>query len=206
MALRPGGSANVTLPSPTLKERPGTIRTFVGIPIVSTPPLVDLHRRLSELRREVRTVDLRQCHLTLAFLGETRADAVPAIARAIAESVQGIASYSARLIGLGTFPHIRRPRVVWVGLAPDHPLKVVAGRLQTALLDLGLPCDQKPFAAHVTLARVKTADCSGLKSLLREEAPSSFGDLRIDTVRHYRSELSATGPVYSILSEHPLAG
>jgi 2'-5' RNA ligase len=184
----------------------GTIRTFVGVPVIPTPPLADFHRRLQELRREIRAVDLRQCHLTLAFLGETLADAAPAIARAIAECSRGVSACSARLTGLGTFPDLRRPRVVWTGLAPDTPLKIIAARLQTALRALGLSCDRKPFAAHVTLARVKTPDCPGLKSLLRDEASASFGDQRIDTVCHYRSDLSAAGPVYSILSEHRLTG
>ncbi|AMV17475.1 2',5' RNA ligase family [Planctomyces sp. SH-PL14] len=206
MALQPRGSADVTLPPPTPDETPGTIRTFVGVPILATPQMVALHRQLQDLRREVRVVELRQCHLTLAFLGETPAGAVPAISGAIAESIRGVEPYSARLTGLGTFPDLRRPRVVWMGLAPDHPLKLIAARLQAALPELGLACDRKPFAAHVTLARVKTPDCPGLKSLLRDEASTAFGEPRIEAVCHYRSELSAAGPVYSILSEHPLTG
>lgn len=49
----------MTLPSQTHDEMSGTIRTFVGVPVIPTPPLADFHRRLQELRREIRAVDLR---------------------------------------------------------------------------------------------------------------------------------------------------
>ncbi len=137
-----------------------TIRAFIAIDL---PPAVkaalgDLATTLAGglPRGAVRWVRPEQMHLTLRFLGDTPADRLPAIYAAMDGVAAGRAPFALRLTELGCFPNARRPRVVWVGLGGDAAaLAALAAALNAALSGLGLPPEDKPFRAHLTLGRVK---------------------------------------------------
>jgi 2'-5' RNA ligase len=110
-------------------------------------------------------------HLTLKFLGATPAARVPTIAAGLQQAVAGVAAFELQPAGLGTFhggksPHFTRRfpresrhdnvRVIWVGLGPGKErLVALAGRVEAALAPLGFPAEPRPFAGHLTLARVR---------------------------------------------------
>ena len=87
-------------------------------------------------------------HLTLAFLGEV-AD-VAGAQEAAASCVQ-VPPFSIRLDCVGS---VRRARVAWAGsLEPIEPLAQLQSSLEQALRARGFALEERPFAAHVTLAR-----------------------------------------------------
>jgi 2'-5' RNA ligase len=59
-----------------------------------------------------------------------------------------------RLVGGGRFGSRRRPTVCWAGVAGDvDELTALTGRLAAAAGAVGLPVEDRPFRAHLTLGR-----------------------------------------------------
>jgi 2'-5' RNA ligase len=59
-----------------------------------------------------------------------------------------------RLAGAGRFGSRRRPTVCWAGVTGDvDELTGLAERLAAAATSVGLPVEDRPFRAHLTLGR-----------------------------------------------------
>ncbi len=105
--------------------------------------------------RDVRWVRLDGLHLTLRFLGPTAEDRVEptaAVVRAVASAAEGPIDLELGLAG--TFPPQGRPRALWIGIvAGAEALTRLSVDLNTALADAGWERDDRPFRAHLTLAR-----------------------------------------------------
>lgn len=67
----------------------------------------------------VRWAPPEQMHLTLVFLGATDARDVAPIEQAMSAAVAGRGPLHVSLGGLGAFPDLARPRVVWCGVEGD---------------------------------------------------------------------------------------
>src|SRR5262249_50328419 len=108
--------------------------------------------------------------------------------------------------GLGAFPSLRRPRVLWAGLnGPGLP--ELAGRVDAALTPLGFPAEQRAFAAHVTLGRVNSLrGWPSLEAIFKAHVDDDFGGSDIDAVTVYRSTLQRGGAIYTPLWTIPLSG
>lgn len=101
---------------------------------------------LKWLRRE-------QLHVTLQFLG--RVADVAALVDAVRPVVASIPSFDAQLRGAGAFPKPRRARLVWAGIADgSEPLVELAKAVSGATATVGFETESRPFAPHITLARV----------------------------------------------------
>ena len=112
---------------------------------------------LRELRLPVNWVRSDGLHLTLKFLGEVPAEQEPELQAALAQAAGGEAGASRGiplvLGGFGVFPDQRRPRVVWVGVAPEPSLELLQHRVEQAFAPLGFPTEGRPFRPHLTLGR-----------------------------------------------------
>ena len=101
--------------------------------------------------RWVRSANL---HLTLRFLGATPAAALPALEAAIGRTASGLAPFEARLAGAGAFPSPARPRAVFLRVTDGAAsLGALADGLAAELAAGGWPPGERPFEAHLTLAR-----------------------------------------------------
>jgi len=118
-------------------------------------PDTEARAALERLAREAarrtggRPVAAAKLHLTLVFLGEVDPARIPALARA-AQGVAGEA-FDLPLDRLGAFA---RARVAWAGCErPPERLLAMQAELEKAVRDSGFSPDERPFAAHLTLAR-----------------------------------------------------
>jgi 2'-5' RNA ligase len=130
------------------------MRLFIAL---SLPDEVqgELARVQSRLRGlPVRWAAPTGIHLTLQFLGEVAEQRAPALLEALA--ALPAAPFELRLDGVGAFPSLGRPRVVWAGLGGDL---AALSRLQAAVLGatapLGFAPEERPFRPHLTLGRVR---------------------------------------------------
>ena len=115
-------------------------------------------------------------HVTLRFIGEVTADAVPALCDRLAPPI-AMTPFDVEWRGLGVFPSIRQPRALWLG--------VVAGGAALGALE-----------AEVTRRLVGTVE---------PEAQDVRGTRSpVDHVTLYRSRLSHKGPHYTGLVSAPL--
>jgi RNA 2',3'-cyclic 3'-phosphodiesterase len=144
-------------------------------------------------------------HVTLKFLGQTEAARVEPIAEAISTVAARTPPFELAVRGLGAFPTPARPRIVWVGLEPAAPLAALAADLDATLGTLGIPRESRPFAAHVTLGRMR----EGRRNAALADAlarPVECGRLPVTRVSLMRSELHPRGARYTELTSVVLAG
>jgi 2'-5' RNA ligase len=95
--------------------------------------------------------------------------------------------------------------VLWAGVAAGGAeAATLAARVDDALAALGFPREARPFAAHVTLGRVR-APRANPRLATALDAPEPFGRQRVARVCLMRSELSSRGARYTELAGLPLA-
>lgn len=176
-----------------------TIRAFVAVDIPTSPELRDVRRRLAEMGRAVKPVTTPELHLTLRFLGDVHTEWIPDVIDALDTAVRGKSIFTLRIVGLNAFPRVERPSVVWAGLRDAEPLVAIADELETGLRTLGFAADPKRFHPHVTLARIRSRPPAELAELFAENEERAFGDVTIEDVRLYQSELRPEGPRYTML-------
>lgn len=138
-------------------------------------------------------------HVTYAFLGDQDDAVVAHLGDALAASLAGSDAFDATIGGGGFFPDERRPRVAWVGLSPAERFSRVAAVVRDAVRAAGVSMDEKPFAPHMTIARVKVP----WKRHDTERFVAAFGaaatPARIDAVTLYVSRLASGGAVHTPL-------
>jgi 2'-5' RNA ligase len=138
-------------------------RLFVAVPLAEdarrvVADLVDSIRAevdgTSQPRTAVRWVRMDGLHLTLRFLGPTATTQVDGIEAAIDAAAATGSPFEVAIGGAGAFPSPARPRTLWLGLDDGHAqLERLAGTLDQHLAGAGWPPVERPFRAHLTLAR-----------------------------------------------------
>ena len=185
-------------------------RLFIGIPIESPKSVqqVEVWTKDRHLNRNVLNWTIPgNWHITLFFLGSTEESAIPLLQQLIDESFGKILAYQAELCGVGVFPNMHNPKVLWLGLENLQPLQSAYSRLGELLQQNGFLFDQKPLKPHLTLARVKRTDHpSAFQSLLSEYQKTVFDRVDINKVVLYESIATSAGPVYKPLFEKQLIG
>ena len=136
-------------------------RLFVAVPLppettASVAALVEGVRQegVPGGGRDVRWVRLEGLHLTLRFIGPTLEDRVDAARDAVLAGAAAVDPFDISIGGAGSFPPSARPRALWLGLREGEvSLATLAREVDQALIGAGWALDEKPFRAHLTLAR-----------------------------------------------------
>jgi 2'-5' RNA ligase len=151
----------------------------------------------------VKWVEPSQAHLTLRFLDEQEENRLPAIVQSLRDAVKDVASFEVRLGGIGAFPNLKRPRVLFVPVIEGaEKMALLNGHITEALGPLGIPAGEKEFHAHVTLGRVKTfKDAGEVVQAAQTACPELLGKIIADHFSLFRSELTPKGPVYTELEK-----
>lgn len=184
------------------------MRLFVAVNLPSAER-ARIHAAMSGLRDSglpLRWTEPDAYHLTLKFLGEVRSEMVGRLSSALDRVAASTPAFGVRLEGVGAFPTIRRPQVVWLGVEPTPALRCLKQDVEWALAEHGFEKETRAFHPHITLGRATAADGAGSFRGLDELAASQDfqGALKVDTVDLMRSQLSRQGPRYSLLHSSPL--
>ncbi len=188
------------------------MRVFVGL----WPPS-DIVEVLVETQQAVRRrlpggllrwIAPDQVHVTLRFLGEVADARMDDLVRELRSAVSASTAFQLSLNGLGVFPATERPRVLWAGLKGDLPaLGSLQQGVRRASEGFTVHSDDKPFHPHLTLARVgetRHHERREIAAAMERVAPQLRASWVAGDVRLVRSELHASGPVYSTLVGIPL--
>ena len=178
-------------------ELPDDVRLALGA-------VQDGLRRATHVR--LRWVRPEGIHITLKFLGGVEAARVGEIERALAAAIEPFEARvrPARLAGFGG----SGLRVVWVGLEGDiDRLAGLAERVDAALVPVGFPRERRPFAPHLTLARVpdeaSPQDRRGLARLLEGHSLPELPSMILTGMYLIRSILGPDGSAYQRLVSFP---
>ncbi len=195
-----------------MSDEPDVIRLFIAVELPA-----NVRQRLADLADELRGMGLERLrwvkpeniHITLKFLGETPADRQPQIEDALRAAAEGVAPHELTLGELGKFGGRQNPRVLWVDVRGDvDALKALQKRVDARIAALGFPADERPFAAHLTLARVPQDLAKKVARSLTEAIGAvkvSDPPIPVRQVVLMRSELRREGPVYTRLCSVELA-
>jgi len=187
---------------------PEQIRSFVAIelPDEAKKGLASLRRELErDEHRFVKWVDPGGVHLTLKFLGNIPPRRVTEISEAMKKATQGLSPFVLEISGLGAFPSLKQPRVVWVGVGGElDKLSTLQQNIDSAFATLGFAREERPFVPHLTVARVREGASASERGRFGELVGSAAfeGRYRIDVeaVRLMRSQLTPAGAIYTCLS------
>ena len=189
------------------------IRAFIAIELDESikESLTKLQERLKGQvpQGSVRWVRSEGIHLTLKFLGDVPADQIGEITRALERSCQGFAPSSLSCGGLGCFPDLKRPRVVWVGVREETgTLAQLQKAIEENVAPLGYPPEKRKFSPHLTLGRVQRRVSSGdlrrLGELVGASEIGTLGQMEVRSINLIRSDLRPSGAVYTRLAEMEL--
>ena len=169
----------------------------------------DLATRLDTWRRmwDLNWVRPEHLHITLRFLGEQPAMALPLLDVALGEAAGRGAPFDLSTGGLDVFPDWRQPRVLFLQLVSDGHLEALA-RLVGESIDARLPSNldaNKTFRAHLTLARIKRPLDPHDREDLRTLAAPPPQTLGVRKIRLIESRLTPRGPIYAERMVFPLA-
>lgn len=185
------------------------MRLFVGLSIPKKERS-RIWRAIRGLRDDglpVRWTDPDNFHITLKFLGEVRQDRLPEIQEALSNAVGATKAFTTGMLGLGGFPTLRRPKVIWLGVEPCPEFRCMKQDIEWAFRDVGFSVETRAFHPHVTLGRATSLNGGGaFRDLHERMADISFEtQLRIHTVDLIRSHHSPDRTRYSVVSGARLA-
>ena len=185
--------------------------------------LADLQRTISG----VAWTPPENLHQTLKFLG----DVIPARLESLAARVVGIAAaqppFDLTVAGVGAFPSVRRPRVLWIGAAAPA-VGPLAGAVDGACAAEGFAPETRPFHLHLTLGRVRhvrgarrgrlsprhdaprgsrdrPVDPALALAALDQDRERPFGVSPADALALFQSELGPIGARHTCLARWPFA-
>ena len=151
----------------------------------------------------MRWVNPEKIHLTLKFFGNIEESRIEPIFKSIEEPIRNTLPFSLEVRGVGAFPHLRNPRVIWMGLVERREVLVsFQKQIETQLEKIGFQSEDRPFHPHLTLGRTKSSrgkdELAGRMEKYKEE---EFGDFQVERVILFRSDLKPSGPIYTALRE-----
>jgi len=143
-------------------------------------------------------------HVTLKFIGEWAEEKLPELEAAL-RSVAPRGPIHADVKGLGWYPNPHHPRVFWVGVHGGDTLPALVKDVEAAIAPLGIAAEDRPFNAHLTLARIKEpAPLQGLRSAIAQLESVEFGSFEVQRFFLFRSQPGSAGSIYTKLTEYPL--
>jgi len=181
---------------------------LIGRPAASV--LRTVRRDLALAEADVKWARDDHFHMTLAFLSAQKSERVAPALRAGVEAARFFPFFRMRFNCLGAFPDWKRPKILWAGLSEGAAtMKSLAAGLRDRLAREGFALEQRPFVAHATLGRVRSAKNSRALAVRAERwrTPETWTGAvcGVESMTLFESRLGPAGPIYLPLGEAKLA-
>jgi len=178
------------------------IRTFIAIKLPKNiiSSMEKVMEGLKPPALKVKWVLPENIHLTLKFLGNIDAGEINTIDEAIKNGVAGFSPIHLFVKGGGVFPDMRRPRVIWAGVAGEtDELIRLQESIDTNLTKIGFSKDRR-FKSHLTVGRVKgSIDPASLVDFIMSFGTFESKPFIVDKIFLIQSDLKPDGPIYTNL-------
>lgn len=182
------------------------IRAFIAanLAISVVEEMAKVQSVLRKAQGDIRWVRPEGLHLTFKFLGNMHEAKVEPILHVLQETLKTQAALRIRTYGLGAFPTLKRPRVLWTRLSGEG-LSELGERIESALIPLGFPADGRAFRPHITLGRLRSQrGWDRVLAEIKEHLQQDFSESSIDTLTLYQSDLQPSGAIYTPLGSAAL--
>jgi 2'-5' RNA ligase len=183
-----------------------TVRTFVALELSPAAKAGILGLAGTLRGKGVRASWSREgtLHLTLKFIGDVEEADLPDVIEAVRRAATARGPFAFEIRGAGAFPSPRRPRVIWVGVAPSEALFDLQADVERELAGVGVPREERRWTPHLTVGRVREADgapdLGGALAALRVPEES----VQVGEVLVMKSRLSPSGAVHEVIARIPL--
>ncbi len=189
------------------------IRAFIAIelPAVIKQNLkVLINTLLKEIEsREIKWVNPENIHLTLKFLGETDLLTIQKITDQINANSKSLTSPELQIFGIGAFPDLRKPKVLWAGCSKNKELDYLFTRINSICVDLNFPAEKRSFSPHLTIGRLKTTHSqitvNKIHTSFNKYQSIRLGSFSTPYLTIFQSELKPAGPIYTVLQKIDLS-
>jgi 2'-5' RNA ligase len=181
------------------------MRTFIAVDIFPTSEIQNFLPYITQHLKglNVKYVDLKQLHITLAFLGETTEHQLQALNNELKLLKQNPIELT--INGLGVFKSINKPSAIWIGVKPNENLKLLWAQVNKVLLLQGFKPNESEFVPHITIGRIKKIMSNhNLSQFINDYKNHTFGELTISGFVLYQSILTPKGPVYQPINTYSL--
>jgi 2'-5' RNA ligase len=168
--------------------------------------LAKVQEALQASRPDVVWVRPEHLHLTLRFLGRLEGSQLKRVQAALSEGLRAHRPVAVALQGVGAFPSLRSPWVIWVGVHDGSAgLRRIHEAVDLALRRLGFPKEERVFLPHLTLGRLRSGkNREGLVAALASANAKSLGQMVVNRVDLMQSEVRSSGPRYVVVKSFPL--
>lgn len=180
------------------------MRTFFGIRIPATESLRTTFHQMSALASPRNMISPEKWHVTLHFLGDTAEHQIPHLRSIMADIAATECVQTVSIRGLGAFPNLARPSVLWAGFFDAAVLHRMATQLNEQCESLGFPRETRPFRPHLTLARLKFKPGEPLIEFIQSNPALNLGEVNVSSLELFRSDLTSSGPEYTVIGSVPL--
>ena len=181
------------------------IRAFIAIelPAKIAQELEKIQDKLKDETNKITWVKPENIHLTIKFLGDIETNKIDSIAKVLEDAADNLSSFKISIKGVGAFPTIENPRVLWVGIEEDDTnVSQLYNNLEHGLTTLGFEKEQRAFKPHLTLGRIKfLKDKRTLKQHLEKVAGINLGKFEVGSFYLFKSKLTPEGAVHTKLKE-----
>lgn len=181
------------------------IRSFLALPTApeARARILTVLQELESVPSEVKWDSPEKLHITLKFLGEVQAATLESLLQLLEPRVAAIPSFDVTYAGIGGFPDVTHPRVLWVGTLPNPELMSLQSMVENTCAQLGFRKEERAFHPHITLGRVKGS--RGLDRLTAKVKSLTFEPVtaHCSTLQLLRSDLHPAGSRYTVLKSIP---
>ncbi len=150
----------------------------------------------------IRNVPVEQIHLTLKFIGDVDGGAAIDIKEALTTISHPPIACS--LKGTGVFPPRGTPRVLWVGVEPQDPIRGLQRKIDNCLAAIDIERDKRKFSPHITIARFGDSGVKHLAEFLAGNALFTSPSFPVTSFTLFASRLTPKGAIHTRICQYPL--
>ena len=181
------------------------MRLFTGLSI--GPTVLESLTRLTQEMKPIAPLKwspTENFHITTKFVGAWPEDRLSEMIAAL-HALPATQAFPVTVARLGFLPNPHRPRTLLAGVQAGPELFTLVQSIEDALVTIGCSREERKYTPHVTLARIKDEDISGLRERIASMTDLTFGSFEATHFHLYASKPGPPTSIYSILESFPLA-
>ncbi|MBI5560213.1 MAG: RNA 2',3'-cyclic phosphodiesterase [Deltaproteobacteria bacterium] len=183
------------------------LRTFIAIELPDK-----LKKRLKMLQEELKKnsgnaskiswARPETIHLTLKFIGDIDGGKAQEITEGLKKAAENVKAFNIAVQGVGGFPDLKNPRVLWVGIEEGAELKTLYENIEERMEALGFEREKRGFHPHLTLCRIKNPqDGKRLSEGLKNIKTGGTVNFPAESIVFFKSELGLNGAIHTPLKQ-----
>lgn len=186
----------------TSKEMDNTLRLFISLDANNKRPLVDLQNKIildNKNNSLLKPTAEENLHFTIAFLGQIENNKIIEDIKSKLNEVK-FKPFNFHYKGLGVFPSLKFPRIIWVGVDESNKDKMneIFINVKNKLTEIGIKLEDRcVYVPHLTIFR--TNKIFEIEKMVNKYKNETFGSDMIDKLSLKKSQLSSEGPKYSTI-------